>query len=128
MEVNGGQSMKKIKEKFEAAELWFLRRMIKISWMKRMSNESVLNMAGTTRSLLVTIRKRHLNFIGHVARKNGLEKLAIEGRIKRRRARGRQRTPFMESLTSTTDAIIVDILRRTSDREDFRKIVANVRF
>ena len=85
-------------------------------------------MAGTTRSLLITIRKWQLNFIGHLARRNGLEKVAIEGRIEGRRARGRQRTQYTESLTSVAGATIGDILWRPDNRVGFSKIVANVRF
>ena len=54
--------------------------MLRISWTKKLSNEKVLEVVNKERSLLVTIRKRQLNFMGHIMRKNVLEKL-IEGKI-----------------------------------------------
>ena len=59
----------KMEKQIEAAEMWFLRRILKISRTDRMTNEDVLRRAGVNRSLLRTIRKRQLEFLGHVMRK-----------------------------------------------------------
>ena len=48
--------------------------------MKRVSNESVLKMVRMTRSLMVTIGRRQLRFVGHAVRKEGLEKLVLAGK------------------------------------------------
>ena len=69
--------------------------MMRLSWLKKISNERVLYMVGTERSLLVTSRKRQLRFVGHVVRKGGLEKLGLEGKINVKRQRGRQRLKYL---------------------------------
>ena len=54
-----------------------------------MSNEEVLAKAGTRRKLVETIGKRQLQFVGHVLRKEELEDVAMTGKVKGKRARGR---------------------------------------
>ena len=61
-------------DKLEAAEMWFLRRMYRIPWTARETNEAVLNRAGIERSLIKTVRRRQLKFLGHILRSEGLEK------------------------------------------------------
>jgi len=114
------------KRRLEAMEMWCYRRMARISWVKRISNERVLEMVDIERSLLVTIRKRQLRFVGHVERKGGLEKLVLEGRIEGRRSRGRRRLNYMGGLSLAAGCGAVDVLRRTGDRIGFRDMVANV--
>ncbi|GFO12801.1 RNA-directed DNA polymerase from mobile element jockey [Plakobranchus ocellatus] len=50
---------KQIQNKLEATEMWFLRRMLRIPWTAKKTNERVLNEANKRRSLVRTIRKRH---------------------------------------------------------------------
>ena len=57
----------------------------RMSWVKKLSNEKVLQMVKMDRSLLIAIKKRQLNFVGHAVRKEGLEKLVLEGKIEGRR-------------------------------------------
>ena len=56
---------KSLKEKIEACEMWFLRRMGKVSWKEKMRNEDVLKKICVERSLLYTIKKRKMKFFGH---------------------------------------------------------------
>ncbi|GFS21719.1 endonuclease-reverse transcriptase [Elysia marginata] len=55
----------KFKKKLEAIEMWFLRRMLKIPWTAKKTNERVLQEAQSKRSLLDKIRKRQATFFGH---------------------------------------------------------------
>ena len=87
---------KEIVKKLEAVEMWFIRRMMRISWTEKRSNESVLKDANLGRSLIKTIRQRQLDFLGHICRQKGLEHLAITGKIEGKRSRGRQRTTFID--------------------------------
>jgi len=114
-------------KKLEAAEMWLYRRMMRISWIKKVSNEKVLQMVKKERSLLRTIRKRQLKFVGHVIRKEGLEKLILEGKIEGKRQRGRQRLRYMDGLASAVGCSVVEVLRRAGDRIGFRKMIADVR-
>ena len=65
---------KDLEKRLEATELWFIRRILKISWTEKKSNEEVMRMAGYERALLRKIRERQLQFFGHINRTNGLEK------------------------------------------------------
>ena len=100
--------------------------MARISWVKRISNERVLEIVDMERSLLLTIRRRQLRFVGHVERKEGLEKLVLEGKIEGKRPRGRKRLNYMEGLAVAADCGAVDVLRRASDWTGLRDMVANV--
>ena len=63
--VNVGQ----MEIKLQATEMWFYRRMMKISWVDHVTNEEVSRSAGTERKIMKTIRKRQMEFLGHVIRK-----------------------------------------------------------
>src|SRR5437899_9291739 len=67
--------------KLEALEMWLCRRMEKISWKDRISNEVVLRRAGVERELITMLRSRKNSWIGHVLRGDGLLKEVIEGRM-----------------------------------------------
>ena len=90
----------RIRMKLEATEMWFLRRILKVSWTEKRSNQEILEMAGMKRSLLNTIRKRQMKFMGHVYRKGGIEHLSITGKIEGKKSRGRQRTMYVDSLNT----------------------------
>ena len=89
-----------LKKKLEATEMWFLRRILKISWTEKKSNQKVLEMANKERSMLKTIRKRQMKFMGHVYRKGGMEHLSMTGKIEGKRSRGRQRLTYVDSLNT----------------------------
>ena len=91
---------KEMEKKLEAAEMWFLRRMLQISWTEKISNDEVTRRAGVTPSLINTVRRRQMKFVGHVYRKDGIEKIAMTGNIEGKRSRGRQRLTYFQSLNS----------------------------
>ena len=101
-------------------------RMMRISWVKKISNEFVPEMVKMRRDLLVTIRKRQLKFVGHVMRKGRLEKLVLEGKVAGKRLRGRRRLNFMGGLASAVGCGTVAVLRRVADWVGFREMVADV--
>jgi hypothetical protein len=109
---------KGMERKLEAAEMWFLRRMLKIRWVEKISNIEVLRKMGTTRNLMKSIRKRQLEFFGHVMRKGGLENIATTGKIEGKRARGRQRIKYLDSLGTSWKATKspIEIIRATTER------------
>ena len=87
-----------MKKRIEAAEMWFLGRMLRTSWIDKASNEEVLRKAGVKRSLMKVIRKRQMQFLGHAMRSEGMENLMLTGKIEGKRSRGRQRLKFITSL------------------------------
>ena len=78
--------------------MWFLRTMMKIPWTDKVSNEKVLRRAGVQRKMIREMLNRQLKFMGYIARKGGLENLALTGKIVGRRSRGRRRILWMDSL------------------------------
>ena len=91
---------KDLERRLEAAEMGYIRRIMIISWTEKKSNEEVMEMAGYKRSLLKTIRKRQLQFFGHINRADGLEKKILSGKICGTKSSGRQRTKYTDSLNN----------------------------
>ena len=114
--------------KLEAMEMWAWRRMLKISWTERKSNETVLNMVGEQRKLMKTIRKRQMRFLGHTIRRGGIENVAITGMIEGKRGRGRPREKYLDGLARAIGGNITPtrILQKTRDRQRWRIMTANV--
>ena len=86
-----------IEKKIEAAEMWSIRRMLRISWTEKKPNVNVLREENVQRSLLKTIRKRQMEFLGH----RGLEFLSLTGKVEGKRDRGKQRITFLDSLCNS---------------------------
>ena len=70
-----------MKKRIEAAEMWFLRRMLRISWIDKVSNEEVLRKARVKRNLMKVIRKKQMQFLGHAMRSKGMQNLMLTGKI-----------------------------------------------
>ena len=88
--------MSKEREKgIDAAEMWFLRRVLRIGWESHTTNEEVLMKADTERKLMITIKKQRLQFLGHCMRKDGIAKFALTVKIAGKGTRGRQRVTFL---------------------------------
>jgi hypothetical protein len=119
----GKEGMKRL----EAAEMWFIRRMMRVPWTARKTNEEVLQMAGVGRELLTVIRRRQLRYLGHILRGKGLEKECLLGMIEGKRERGRQRKTYMDDIKELLRyKDIGQLLRMTENRELWRSIIANV--
>ena len=105
-------------KRLEAFEMWCWRRMLKINWMDRVTNEEVLTLAQDSRKIISVIRERQKKWIGHVIRGNSLLKTAIEGHYIGKPKRGRKRTMF---LTFLKNGQSYDVLKRKADnREEWR--------
>ena len=119
---------KEMERRIEAMEMWCYRRMLKIAWTERVSNEQVLIRAGAKREMMRMIRQRQLRFLGHVMRRQQLESNCMTGRLDGRRGRGRPRMKFLDSLAKAVGRGTrpVELLQMTSRREDWRSMVANV--
>ena len=117
-----------MKNKLRAAEMWFYRRMLRISWRDRVTNEDVMARLGVQRSLVKEIRKRQLNFIGHIIRREKIEHLCLTGRIEGRRSRGRQRTKYMDSIVKDIERNNTsnELIHLAGDRERWRLVIAHV--
>ena len=88
------------KKKLEATEKRHLRRLLKIPWKDRKTNEEALQLAGVKCSLIKTIRERQMNFLGHRSKKNGIEKRVLCRKFERSRSRGSQRKLYINGLNT----------------------------
>ena len=90
------------KKHLESFEIWYWRRMEKISWTDYVRNEEVLLQGNEQRNILHAIRKRKANWIGHILSRNCLLKQVIEGKIKGEievtRKQGRRRKKLLDDL------------------------------
>ena len=117
---------KQAQKKLEAVEMWFLRRMMKISWMAKKSNDTVLKEAHTSRALVNKIRTRQTTFFGHVMRKEKLEHLITTGMMEGKRSRGKRREKMTDGLVKWLGAgKVVEILKSTRDRGIWKDMIAN---
>ena len=75
------------------------------------------------------VRSRQLKFLGHIIRENELEKLVLAGRVEGKRARGRQRKKYIDSLLADVKGVTsaVQLIRLAEDRERWRSMVAHVK-
>ena len=116
----------------ESCEVWFLRRMLRISWTDRVTNEEVFRRANVKRKVLKEMRIRQLKFLGHMVRKDGLENLALTGKIAGKRSRGRRRVMWMSSLdewlaVNGVKQQGVHLLKKARSRKLWQNMIANVR-
>ncbi|GFO35233.1 endonuclease-reverse transcriptase [Plakobranchus ocellatus] len=117
---------KQTQKKLEATEMWFLRRMLRISWTAKKTNDTVLEEAHTTRLLISKIRKRQATFFSHVMRREKLENLVTTGMLEGKRSRGKQREKLIESLADWLKAgKSLEAIEATKDRKKWRTMIAN---
>ncbi|GFR63281.1 endonuclease-reverse transcriptase [Elysia marginata] len=119
---------KEIQRKIEAAEMWFFRRMLRVPWTARKTNEEVLKETETTRSFINRIRRRQAKFVGHIMRREGLENLITTGRMEGKKSRGRQREKMLDGMTSWMGTKrVTDALSEAWDRESWKDTIANAK-
>ena len=68
---------------------------MEISWRDHKTNEEVLRMVGVERTLILTIRRRQKNWMGHILRGDGLQKDIMDGKFEGRKSRGRKRKSIL---------------------------------
>ena len=113
--------------RLDAFEMKGLRRILRVSWTAKKTNEWVLNRAAVKRELLNTVKARKLAYCGHTMRKQGscLEKEIMQGTMPGARRRGRPRTAWMDNIKTWTGRV-EELIRMTEDRDKRRKYVHGV--
>ena len=84
--------------RLEALEMWLWRKLEKIKWQDKISNDEVLAILNESRCLITTIGERKKNWIGHVLRGDGLLRDVLEGRMLGSRPQGRPRMGMIDEL------------------------------
>src|SRR6476619_2646248 len=103
--------------RLNAFEMWVWRRMGKISWMDKRTNEQVVSSMNEKRSLIKTIWDRKKNWIGHVVKGDGRMKLVLEERMEGKSQRGRQGVGMIDDVLDETYG---GIKRKAENRENWR--------
>ena len=98
-------------------ELWCWRRLLRVLWTARRSNQSILEENNLDYSLEEMMLKLKLQYFGHLMQKvDSLEKTLMLGNIEGRRRRGRQRMRWLDGITDLVDMSLSE-LREMGDRE-----------
>ena len=91
-------------QRIDAFELWCWRRLLRVSWTARRSNQSILNEINPEYSLEGLMLKLKLQYFGHLMwRANSLEKILMLEKIEGKRRRGQQRTRWLDGITDSID-------------------------
>src|SRR6476469_5341022 len=101
--------------RLNAFEMWVWRRMGKVSWMDKRTNEQVLSSMNEKGSLIKTIWNRKRNWIGHIVRGDGLMKLVLEETLGGKRMRGRPTKGVIDDLVEESHGVMK---RRAENRDD----------
>ena len=93
-------------QRIDAFELWCWRRLLRVAWTARRSNQSILKEIRPSCSLVGLMLKLKLQYFGHLMRRaDSFEKTLMLGKIEGRRRRGQQRMRWLAGITDSVDMI-----------------------
>ena len=113
-------------KRFLAFEMWAYRRMLRISWTEKVTNEEVMKKVGCEKRLYSIIHTKKLKYFGHIIRQNGdtLHRTLLDGKVSGLRGRGRPRTTWTTNIMRWTGLDYEQAVRLAQDRQKWRTIQA----
>jgi len=117
-----------MEKKINACEMWIWRKMLRISWTEKRTNESVREELGIERdeTLQQTATWRKLSYFGHVMRSNGLEKELMTACGEGRRRRGRPRKRWLDEVQEKSGMNLEELREATRERGHWRGYIKNI--